>query len=856
MTAKDRTYLSFLLLGLFQQIQGSLVKTNLGLKVKRGQSVFLQEEDLQFLIPRAKDACKLEVVLNEPITQRVGALTPQVFDCHFLADEVKYTHNGCPILKEDTVELRLYRFTESETYSERFSLRVQITEPDCNVIKFGSQNLEVPEFYGLSNVLDGNVLSFHYEHRHNIECTVRVTTLETHLPVHGQLVTGKLEKPEGPRGDEPDSFVSLRRQLDNKARAHCKSEDCLKGLKLLTVTKVPCTDFLKMGIRYHHTDPPSPDIDYISIRLDLTDTRSRSIIQSEQAWIPVTIKDAMPNQPPKPAFMSVFILEVDQFILTPLSTATLDAEDDETPKRRLVFNITKAPSEGFVAHLSDHTRPIGSFTWTDLNDMLISYQPPNASHTQRRNYEVEFEVHDFYFEKSQPVIVHVSIRTADTNAPRVSWNMGLSLLEGQSRPITWDQFQIVDNDNPKAVKIITVDGLQHGRLSVRGGKGFMFTVNDIKDGVVRYHHDDSDTTKDYIVFRITDGLHQTRHKFPINVLPKDDSPPFLITNMVLELSEGQTALLRGSVLQACDLDSSDDYIMFNITRPPQAGEIVKMPGPGITGYTVTRFLQKDLFHSIIYYRHAGGEVFDDSFEVVLSDFHDPPNLSEPQVVVVQIQPVPDQPPREAAGVTRHLTVNETDVIYLTKQQLHFVDLESPDSELTYTVTTPPFYSTTYGGSDAGRLFLVDSIPKLTKDPNAPMLRLFTQHAVNYMKVAYMPPILDIGPFPQHVQFVLSVTNQQGSTTAGICFNITVLPVDNLAPEVQVKPLAVDEGGESWVSEDHMRLSDQDSLQDSLRVKLRAGPQHGSVYLDGTATSPGQTITVRDLKSLKISPRWL
>ncbi|XP_058637530.1 FRAS1-related extracellular matrix protein 1a [Onychostoma macrolepis] len=854
MTAKDRTYLSFLLLGLFQQIQGSLVKTNLGLKVKRGQSVSLQEEDLQFHIPRVKDACKLEVVLNEPITQRVGTLTPQVFDCHFLADEVKYTHNGCPILKEDTVKLRLYRFTETETCSELFSLRVEIMEPDCNAIKFGSQNLEVPEFYGLSNVLDGNVVSFHYEHRHNIECTVRVTTLETHLPVHGQLVTGEPEKPEGPRGDEPDSFVSLRRQLDNKARAHCKTDECLKGLKLLKITKVPCNDFLMMGIRYHHTDPPSPDIDYIAIRLDLTDTRSRSIIQSEQAWIPVTIKDAMPNQPPKPAFMSMFILEVDQFILTPVSTATLDAEDDETPKQRLVFNITKAPSEGFITHLSDHTKPITSFTWTDLNDMLISYQPPNSSHTQRRNYEVEFEVHDFYFEKSQPVIVHVSIRTADTNAPRVSWNMGLSLLEGQSRPITWDQFQIVDNDNLKAVKIITVDGLQHGRLTVRGGKGFMFTVKDIKDGAVRYHHDDSDTTKDYIVFRITDGLHQTRHKFPINVLPKDDSPPFLITNMVLELSEGQTALLRGSVLQACDLDSSDDYIMFNITRPPQAGEIMKMPGPGITGYPVTRFLQKDVFHSIIYYRHSGCEEFDDSFEVVLSDFHDPPNLSEPQVIVIQIQPVPDQPPQEAAGVTRHLFVNETDVIYLTKQQLHFVDLESPDSELTYTVTTPPFYSTTYGGSDAGRLFLVDSIPKFTKDPNAPMLRLFTQHAVNYMKVAYMPPILDIGPFPQHIQFVLSVTNQQGSTTAGICFNITVLPVDNLAPEVHVKPLAVDEGGESWVSEDHMRLSDQDSLQDSLHVELKTGPQHGSIYLDGTAMSPGQIFTVRDLKSLKVRYR--
>jgi len=71
------------MLGLLHQIQGSLVKTNLGLKVKRGQSVFLQEGDLQFHIPRDKDACKLEVVLNEPITQRVGTLSPQVNNVHY-----------------------------------------------------------------------------------------------------------------------------------------------------------------------------------------------------------------------------------------------------------------------------------------------------------------------------------------------------------------------------------------------------------------------------------------------------------------------------------------------------------------------------------------------------------------------------------------------------------------------------------------------------------------------------------------------------------------------------------------------------------------------------------------------------
>ena len=38
--------------------------------------------------------------------------------------------------------------------------------------------------------------------------------------------------------------------------------------------------------------------------------------------------------------------------------------------------------------------------------------------------QVELEVYDFFFEKSAPITVHIAIRTADTNAPRVSWNTG------------------------------------------------------------------------------------------------------------------------------------------------------------------------------------------------------------------------------------------------------------------------------------------------------------------------------------------------------------------------------------------------------------------------------------------------
>lgn len=100
------------------------------------------------------------------------------------------------------------------------------------------------------------------------------------------------------------------------------------------------------------------------------------------------IKGAFPNRQPQAAFMSMFILEVDEFILTPLTTVTLDAKDGETPKERLVFNITKPPPQGYVTHLEDHSKAITSFTWQDLYDTKVAFQPPNISHSYRQNYEV------------------------------------------------------------------------------------------------------------------------------------------------------------------------------------------------------------------------------------------------------------------------------------------------------------------------------------------------------------------------------------------------------------------------------------------------------------------------------------
>lgn len=66
-----------------------------------------------------------------------------------------------------------------------------------------------------------------------------------------------------------------------------------------------------------------------------------------------------------------------------------------------------------------------------------------------------------------------------------------------------------------------------------------------------------------------------------------------------------------------------------------------------------------------------------------------------QVVTIHITPVDDQLPKEAPGVSRHLVVKETEVAYITKKHLHFIDTESHDRELLYTITAPPFFSSSH-----------------------------------------------------------------------------------------------------------------------------------------------------------------
>ena len=348
------------------------------------------------------------------------------------------------------------------------------------------------------------------------------------------------------------------------------------------------------------------------------------------------------------------------------------------------------------------------------------------------------------------------------------------------------------------------------------------------------------------MFYVTDGSQSTRVRFPITILPKDDSAPYLVNNLGLEVTEGGYVQITSRMLSAHDRDSDDDGIVFVLKRAPSAGELVRRFRPLTLGYPIVKFSQLEILRGHVYYHHLGGEIFTDSFSFVLRDGHRPTNRSPAYTARVTVAAVHDMPPSPVPGTGSRVSVSETDVVVLTGAHLRYTDIESDDADLVYTITSQPFFLKSSVTTDAGRLVSTDGLT--TKNASAPALQTFTQRQVNYGKVAYMPPADDIGPLRRYVQFGFSVSDGTGNKVLAQTFDVTLLPVDNLAPTLRASTLRVLEGGGVKVTSNDVTAFDPDTEQDALTFAVDRTPGHGRLLLRERPLKKGDQFRLADLTS--------
>lgn len=794
---------------------------NNGIRVPFGRSVFIDPINDLVIQTQPGDRCSINVLDNDPLSQRPGHLSPKKFPCDFGPNDVTYSHHGSRSPAKDRVRMQLRYDAQTETVIIPFMMEVEVMFTQLELIT-KNMPLTVDNLKGISNPIDKRILEFTYD-RESYKCEVTSQSSSSNsLPRYGKLIHGG----------------KLSAMMD-------------------------CDEFTRADIRYEHTfQRKSPNRDYVPMVVELQD-KEGNLVKQEYFHLMIRIKGGEENTPPKPSFVSMMMMEVSQFVMTALTPDMLAAEDAESDPDKLIFNITSPLSyeEGYIVSTDDRNLPITSFYQRDLRDLKIAYKPPSLDSDTERIFQLEFEVVDTDGAMSDPFAFMIVVKPMNTLAPVVTRNTGQLLYEGQSRPLfSAHNLEISDEDNLDSVRVTVVDGLRHGDLTVLGSHRKFFTHADLATGVVVYQHDGTDTYSDNIVFKMTDGQNEVEFLFPITIVPTDDEPPIINANTGLVLFKNQMMLISPLMLSAADIDSEDSTIKFIIVPPfssigtlllrqsdaPEDPSSWKFNAEDeVYEKEVTQWLQKDITDGRLFYKHTGPHNTDattDQFAFTVQDDNDPPNLSEESVFIIRVLPVDDVPPELVPGTTLQMIVQEYKPTHFSKEVLHYTDLDSEDRDLKYTVIQPPTDTDENNPVVFGSLVLTDhSATEVTE---------FTQAQINHHKVSYEPPDVELGITAHVVQFRYTVEDTAGNSVEG-AFTIYLQPVNNKPPQITNTGFTVLERGIHIITIAELDATDPDTESEQITFTLSQPPKHGQIQVAFTDLEKKGVFRLEDISEGKL-----
>ena len=142
---------------------------------------------------------------------------------------------------------------------------------------------------------------------------------------------------------------------------------------------------------------------------------------------------------------------------------------------------------------------------------------------------------------------HITLATVSSmpEPPILQLNNSLTLNEGSSQAITITQLNVTDADTSVAQIVYTLESdVFNGVLELNGtpiGMGQSFTQQDLNNSLVSYVHNDSETTVDYFLFSVSDGIHVLENqRFNIDIVPQNDHAP-VAGNGFITVAEDQIA---------------------------------------------------------------------------------------------------------------------------------------------------------------------------------------------------------------------------------------------------------------------------------------------------------------------------
>jgi hypothetical protein len=565
------------------------------------------------------------------------------------------------------------------------------------------------------------------------------------------------------------------------------------------------------------------------------------------------------NDPPE--LENSATVNVDEGDTTIITGAVLKANDLESQSANIVFVLDPkkegtAPHHGKVSRSGIDLLPGNTFTMEDINNELISYIHDGGESTAD---SIPFMIEDGdgakYRNGSDSVFfLKVNITPVD-DPPSLAKNLGMTLDEGSTLAVSDDMLLTTDPESSDQKVTYTLDPAGNSDLPLHGllklnnvpiSDGATFTQADIHNGNLVYQHDGSESVSDGFVFQVTDEFGHlaevngnSEFTFEITVIPVNDLP-IISVNEGMVVIEAGSHVITSAMLRTTDAESNDQSITYTLdpagnSEYPAHGLLLLNNNPLGDGST---FTQDDINNGLLAYQHDGSESLLDGFAFSVADASGGvAGNGNTAFFEITITPVNDLP---VVSVNEGMTVIEAGSNVITSAMLRTTDAESSDLSITYTLD--PAGNSEY---PAHGLMLLNNSP--LGDGST-----FTQDDINNGRLVYQhdgtESLLD--------GFVFSVADSSGGVAGSgstAFFEITITPVNDPPVISMLNPLEVGRGSEVVITNQFLAVTDAESSANEITFTLDPdhnidNPSAGTLKLNGTSLSDGQTFTQADINN--------
>ncbi|XP_022246214.1 chondroitin sulfate proteoglycan 4-like [Limulus polyphemus] len=306
--------------------------------------------------------------------------------------------------------------------------------------------------------------------------------------------------------------------------------------------------------------------------------------------------------------------------------------NDKDSNRKILYYVRKEPENGriLLGNPNGALSPVTRFTQSQIDKNMILYDQAKPMIGFTTNDTVVFDIDTEYAEVLKNVVFTIEISVD---------NLGIGNLEGKIQlnpvdvieggqcsigPEHIDLSQILTLWQSKKKEHlvgkleITVEYLpSHGWLSLNGRNitkttNVWFNKTDIRDRLLKYHHDNSDTFSDEFIL----GFYLVgEENFPnillynetlhVNVSYVNDQPFELITKTPkLNVVRGQKMIITSEILFTKDSDGVPEDIIYEIISNATNGFLSKRD---YENHIIQNFTQDDIDKNLVYFVHDGSK---------------------------------------------------------------------------------------------------------------------------------------------------------------------------------------------------------------------------------------------------------